>query len=49
MPGFVSLGLGESSVFAFKPPVGEKTYIFKELYIEIIVRNPKKVGLFGYR
>ena len=21
----------------------------KELYIETIIRNPKKVGLFGYR
>ena len=30
-------------------PVAEKTYIFKELYIETIIRNPKKVGLFGYR
>ena len=31
-------------------PVAEKTYLFlKELYIETIIRNPKKVGLFGYR
>ena len=30
-------------------PVAEKTYPFKELYIEAIIRNPKKVGLFGYR
>ena len=22
---------------------------FKELYIETLIRNPKKVGLFGYR
>ena len=27
----------------------EKTYLFKELYIEAIIRNPKKVGLSGYR
>ena len=27
----------------------DKTYLFKELYIETIIRNPKKVGLFGYR
>ena len=30
-------------------PVAEKTYLFRELYIETIIRNPKKVGLFGYR
>ena len=30
-------------------PVTEKTYLFKELYIETIIRNPKKVGLPGYR
>ena len=30
-------------------PVAEKTYLLEELYIEIIIRNPKKVGLFGYR
>ena len=30
-------------------PVTEKTYLFKELYTETIIRNPKKVGLFGYR
>ena len=30
-------------------PVTEKTYLFKELYIETIIRNPKKVGLFGCR
>ena len=27
-------------------PVAEKTYLFRELYIETIIRNPKKVGLF---
>ena len=27
----------------------EKTYLFRVLYIETIIRNPKKVGLFGYR
>ena len=26
-----------------------KTYLFKKLYTETIIRNPKKVGLFGYR
>ena len=30
-------------------PVTDKIYRFKELYIETIVRNPKKVGHFGYR
>ena len=30
-------------------PVTEKTYLFKELYIETIIRNPKKAGLFGDR
>ena len=25
----------------------ERTYLFKELYIETITRNPKKVGLSG--
>ena len=29
--------------------MAEKTYLFRELYIETILRNPKKVGLFGYR
>ena len=29
-------------------PVAQKTDLFKELYIETIIRNPKKVGLFGY-
>ena len=29
--------------------VTEKTYLFQELYIETIIRKPKKVGLFGYR
>ena len=36
----------------YKPlalPVAEKTYLFKEVYKETIKRNPKKVGLFGYR
>ena len=28
-------------------PATEKTYLFKELYIETIIRNPKKVGLSG--
>ena len=27
----------------------EKTYHFKELHIETIIRHPKRVGLFGYR
>ena len=27
----------------------KKAYLFKELYIETIMRNPKKVGPFGYR
>ena len=26
----------------------EKTYVFKELYIETITRNPQKVGLSGF-
>ena len=30
-------------------PVAEKMYLFQELYIETIIRNPKKLGLFGYR
>ena len=30
-------------------PVTEKTYLFQKLYIETIIRNPKNVGLFGYR
>ena len=30
-------------------PVTEKTYRCKELYIETIVRNPEKVGLFDDR
>ena len=30
-------------------PVAEKTYLFTELYIETIIRNPEKLGLFGYR
>ena len=30
-------------------PAPEKTYLFKELYIETIIRNPKKGGLFGCR
>ena len=34
-------------------PVAQKTYLFKELYIvlyiESVKRNPKKVGLFGFR
>ena len=30
-------------------PVTEKTYLCKELYIETRIRNPKMVGLFGYR
>ena len=25
-------------------PVAQQTYLFKELYIEIKIRNPKKVG-----
>ena len=29
--------------------VAEKTYLSKELYIEIVIRSPKTVGLFGYR
>ena len=30
-------------------PVTEKTYLFEDLYIETIIRYPKKVGLSGYR
>ena len=30
-------------------PVAQKTYLFKGLYIDTITRNPKTVGLFGYR
>ena len=30
-------------------PATEKSYYFKELYIDIIIRNPKNVGLSGYR
>ena len=29
--------------------MAQKTYLFKELYIETIIRNPEKVGLSGYR
>ena len=25
-------------------PVAEKTYLFKEVYIEIIIKKPEKVG-----
>ena len=37
------MGLGQGI------PVAEKTYLFRILYIETIIRNPKQVGLFGYR
>ena len=30
-------------------PVAVKPYLFKNYIIETIIRNPKKVGLFGYR
>ena len=30
-------------------PVAEKTYVFQDLDIGTLIRNPKKVGLFGYR
>ena len=30
-------------------PLAPKTDHFKKLYIETIIRNPEKVGLFGYR
>ena len=30
-------------------PVAEKTDLFKELYIEATIRNPKKVGRSGYK
>ena len=30
-------------------PIAEKTYLSKDFYIEIIIRSPKKVGLFAYR
>ena len=29
-------------------PATEKPYHFKELYIDIIIRNPKNAGLSGY-
>ena len=29
--------------------MAQKDYLVKELYIETIIRNPKKVDLFGYR
>ena len=29
--------------------MAQKTYLFEELYMKTIIRNPKKVGLFGYR
>ena len=29
--------------------VTDKTYLFKELYTETMIRNPKKVGLSGHR
>ena len=32
-----------------EPPVAEKIYLFRVPQIETIIRNPKKVGLFGYR
>ena len=28
-------------------PVAEKTYLFKEVYIEIIIKKPEKVGEKG--
>ena len=30
-------------------PVTEKACLFEELHIETVIRNPKQVGLFGYR
>ena len=30
-------------------PAAQKTYLFKELYIETVIRSPKTGGLFGYR
>ena len=30
-------------------PVAQKTYHFKEVYIETIIRSHEKVGVFGYR
>ena len=54
--GFASrkaLGLRGFNPYTINPkphtlPVAQKTYLFKELYIETIIRNPKRVGLFGY-
>ena len=35
---------------AFRPlPLAPKTDLFKKLYIETIIRNPKKVGFSGHR
>ena len=30
-------------------PVAQKTHLFEELYRETIIKNPKRVELFGYR
>ena len=49
-PTFTALGLGSRRAYKPMPiPVTEMTYFFRELYIETIVRNPKNVGLSGYR
>ena len=42
-------GTLRAMLFGYTIPVAQKTYLFKKLYIETIIRNPKKVGLFGYR
>ena len=41
--GYLAEALGEDL------PGTEKTYVLKEPYIETQIRNPAKVGLFGYR
>ena len=47
--GFGLQGCVETNPKLSTPAVAEKTYHFKELHIETIVRSPKNVGLFGYR
>ena len=47
-PHIVVGGLG-GHIDSLNPACGRKTYLFKELDIGTIIRNPKKVGLFGYR
>ena len=48
-PEYGKLKHAENTSNPYNLPVAEKTYLFKELYIETIIMNPKNVGLSGYR